>query len=100
MARGRSDAVATRTAFFGAGDGHCTQVFTVHPSGRVTLRLRQDELARWSPLAAPHSSPPDGFALSPGASAPYTPMATASLSSGMATASPTMSSPTTTATYS
>lgn len=43
-----------RTAFFGAGDGHCTQVFTVHPGGRVTLRLRQDELARWSPLAAPH----------------------------------------------
>lgn len=43
-----------RTVFFGAGDGHCTQVFTVHPGGRVTLRLRQDELARWSPLAAPH----------------------------------------------
>jgi Taurine catabolism dioxygenase TauD, TfdA family len=42
------------TAFFGAGDGHCTQVFTVHPGGRVTLRLRQDELARWSPLVAPH----------------------------------------------
>ena len=45
-----------RTVFFGAGDGHCTQVFTVHPDGRVTLRLRQDELARWSPLAAPHLS--------------------------------------------
>jgi hypothetical protein len=43
-----------RTAFFGAGDGHCTQVFTVHPGGRVTLSLRQDGLARWSPLASPY----------------------------------------------
>lgn len=39
-----------RTAFFGAGDGHATQVFTVHPGGRITLRLRQDGLARWSPV--------------------------------------------------
>jgi hypothetical protein len=42
------------TAFFGAGNGHSTQVFTVHPGGRVTLRLRQDDLARWSPLVAPY----------------------------------------------
>jgi hypothetical protein len=49
-----------RTAFFGAGDGagggHVTQVFTAHPAGRVSARLRQDSLARWSPLLQPHLS--------------------------------------------
>ncbi|MFF5979338.1 TauD/TfdA family dioxygenase [Streptomyces olindensis] len=39
-----------RTAYFGAGAGHPTQVFTVHADGRVSVRLRQDGLARWSPV--------------------------------------------------
>ncbi|GAU70589.1 putative taurine dioxygenase [Streptomyces sp. NBRC 110611] len=43
-----------RTAFFGAGDGHTTQVFTVHRSQRVSVRLRLDRLARWSPIVQPH----------------------------------------------
>ncbi|MFI1201647.1 TauD/TfdA family dioxygenase [Streptomyces sp. NPDC020883] len=43
-----------RTAFFGAGDGHATQVFTVHRSQRVSIRLRFDRLARWSPIVQPH----------------------------------------------
>ncbi|MEU1355317.1 TauD/TfdA family dioxygenase [Streptomyces cinnamoneus] len=38
-----------RTAFFGGGDGHPTQVFTQHPDERVSIRLRQDGLARFSP---------------------------------------------------
>ncbi len=42
------------TAFFGADNGHPTQVFTVHPGRRVTVRLRQDDLARWSPLVTPY----------------------------------------------
>ncbi|MEC4020485.1 TauD/TfdA family dioxygenase [Streptomyces sp. H27-D2] len=43
-----------RTAYFGTGDGHPSQVFTVHRGGRVSVRLRQDDLARWSPLVARH----------------------------------------------
>ncbi|MFD9483633.1 TauD/TfdA family dioxygenase [Streptomyces sp. NPDC059991] len=43
-----------RTAYFGGGDGHATQVFTPHPGGRVALRLRTDGLARWNPLLAPY----------------------------------------------
>ncbi|MFI0354257.1 TauD/TfdA family dioxygenase [Actinomadura sp. 9N407] len=43
-----------RTAFFGAGDGHATQVFTVHPDGRISVRLRLDGLARWSPMVQPY----------------------------------------------
>lgn len=43
-----------RTAFFGAGDGHATQVFTVHPDQRVSVRLRLDGLARWSPIVQPY----------------------------------------------
>lgn len=47
-----------RTAFFGAGDGsgggHTTQVFTRHPDGRVSVRLRLDGLARFSPLVQPY----------------------------------------------
>ncbi|GHF27727.1 hypothetical protein GCM10010218_05930 [Streptomyces mashuensis] len=38
-----------RTAFFGGGDGHATQVFTEHPDDRVSVRLRLDGLARFSP---------------------------------------------------
>ncbi|ARZ66735.1 TauD/TfdA family dioxygenase [Streptomyces abikoensis] len=38
-----------RTAFFGGGDGHATQVFTEHPDGRVSVRLRLDGHARFSP---------------------------------------------------
>ncbi|MEE4495116.1 TauD/TfdA family dioxygenase [Streptomyces sp. BE230] len=45
-----------RTAYFGAGDGHPTQVFTPHFDGRVSIRLRLDSLARWSPLVLPHLS--------------------------------------------
>ena len=43
-----------RTAFFGAGDGHATQVFTVHRDQRVSVRLRLDGLARWSPIVQPY----------------------------------------------
>ncbi|GGS52743.1 hypothetical protein GCM10010206_13150 [Streptomyces cinerochromogenes] len=38
-----------RTAYFGEGAGHASQVFTVHPDGRICIRLRQDGLARWRP---------------------------------------------------
>ena len=44
------------TTFFGADNGHCTQVFMAHPGGRVSVRLRLDDLARWSPLVAPYIS--------------------------------------------
>ncbi|MFD4554869.1 TauD/TfdA family dioxygenase [Streptomyces sp. NPDC058469] len=43
-----------RTAFFGAGDGHPTQVFTVHHDLRVSVRLRFDGLARWNPIVQPY----------------------------------------------
>ncbi|WP_406463427.1 TauD/TfdA family dioxygenase [Streptomyces sp. NBC_01622] len=43
-----------RTAFFGAGDGHATQVFTVHDDRRVSVRLRFDGLARWNPIVQPY----------------------------------------------
>ena len=49
-----------RTAFFGAGEGagggHPSQVFTAGPEGRVSVRLRLDGLARWSPLVQPYLS--------------------------------------------
>ncbi|GCD44081.1 TauD/TfdA family dioxygenase [Streptomyces paromomycinus] len=45
-----------RTAYFGAGAGHATQVITPHSDGRITIRLRQDGLARWSPVIKPHLS--------------------------------------------
>ncbi|MEU3499919.1 TauD/TfdA family dioxygenase [Streptomyces hundungensis] len=49
------DALRTaRTAYFGGADGHAGQVFTRHGEGRVSLRLRMDALARWSPLVKPH----------------------------------------------
>jgi hypothetical protein len=58
LMRTRPDAVAAlaqpRTAFFGAAGGHATQIFTTHPGGLVSIRLRTDELARFSPLAQPH----------------------------------------------
>ncbi|MER5299714.1 TauD/TfdA family dioxygenase [Streptomyces lasiicapitis] len=43
-----------RTAYFGAGDGHPSQVFTVHADHHVALRLRQDGLARFSPTVQPY----------------------------------------------
>ncbi|MFF3364169.1 TauD/TfdA family dioxygenase [Streptomyces misionensis] len=43
-----------RTAYFGAGAGHPSQVFTIRGDGRITVRLRQDGLARWSPIVHPH----------------------------------------------
>ncbi|MEU5425576.1 TauD/TfdA family dioxygenase [Streptomyces olivoreticuli] len=51
-ARRREAAIALskpRTAYFGGGDGHPTQVFTHHPDDRVSVRLRLDGLARFSP---------------------------------------------------
>ncbi|OKI00915.1 hypothetical protein A6A06_18650 [Streptomyces sp. CB02923] len=45
-----------RTAYFGAGAGHATQVITSHSDGRISIRLRQDGLARWSPIIQPHLS--------------------------------------------
>ncbi|MFD4830620.1 TauD/TfdA family dioxygenase [Streptomyces uncialis] len=38
------------TAFYGDGGGHTAQVFTRHPGGRMSVRLRQDALAQFSPL--------------------------------------------------
>ncbi|MFD4113202.1 TauD/TfdA family dioxygenase [Streptomyces niveus] len=43
-----------RTAYFGAGDGHASQVLSSHRDGRVSIRLRFDALARWSPIVQPH----------------------------------------------
>ncbi|WP_411977774.1 TauD/TfdA family dioxygenase [Streptomyces phaeochromogenes] len=43
-----------RTAYFGAGAGHASRVFTIHADNRVSIRLRQDGLARWSPIAQPY----------------------------------------------
>ncbi len=43
-----------RTAYFGAGAGHASQVFTAFASGRVSVRLRQDGPARWSPIIRPY----------------------------------------------
>ncbi len=42
-----------RTAYFGAGAVHASQVFTVRADGRVSVRLRQDGLARWNPIVHP-----------------------------------------------
>ncbi|MBI0294161.1 TauD/TfdA family dioxygenase [Streptomyces sp. PRKS01-29] len=43
-----------RTAYFGSGAGHATQAITTHADGRISIRLRQDGLARWSPIAQPY----------------------------------------------
>ncbi|MFD6182009.1 TauD/TfdA family dioxygenase [Streptomyces goshikiensis] len=40
------------TAYFGDGGGHSSRIFTPHPDGRVSLRFRQDELGRFSPLVS------------------------------------------------
>ncbi|MER0476926.1 TauD/TfdA family dioxygenase [Streptomyces sp. Edi2] len=42
------------TAFYGDGGGHPARVFTPYPDGRIALRLRQDRLARFSPLVTRH----------------------------------------------
>ncbi|WP_432096386.1 TauD/TfdA family dioxygenase [Streptomyces sp. bgisy100] len=43
-----------RTACYGAGVGYATQVITAHTEGRISIRLRQDSLARWSPVVRPY----------------------------------------------
>lgn len=43
-----------RSVYFGGGDGHLSQVFTPQYDGCVGIRLRQDGLARWSPLSRPY----------------------------------------------
>ncbi|MEU2868638.1 TauD/TfdA family dioxygenase [Streptomyces olivoreticuli] len=54
IAARRRDAVVAlsqpRTAFFGGGDGHTAEIFTHHPDGRVSVRLRLDGLAKFSPV--------------------------------------------------
>ncbi|MFI1868891.1 TauD/TfdA family dioxygenase [Streptomyces jumonjinensis] len=42
------------TAFYGDGGGHTAQIFTRHPDGRISVRLRQDALAQFSPLVRRH----------------------------------------------
>lgn len=39
-----------RSVHFGAGAGYAGSVFHRHPGGRVTIRLRLDNLARFSPM--------------------------------------------------
>ncbi|MGW4200383.1 TauD/TfdA family dioxygenase [Streptomyces sp. NPDC004726] len=43
-----------RSVYFGTGTGNPSQVFTLHAGGRASIRLRQDELARWSPFVEPY----------------------------------------------
>ncbi|MET7301096.1 TauD/TfdA family dioxygenase [Embleya sp. NPDC005575] len=45
---------APRSAFFGRGDGHLGSVFARVNPGHWAIRLRQDELARFSPAAHLH----------------------------------------------
>ncbi|MFF2025030.1 TauD/TfdA family dioxygenase [Streptomyces sp. NPDC058171] len=42
------------TAFYGDGGGHPSQVFTRYRGERVSVRLRQDALASFSPLLVPY----------------------------------------------
>ncbi|MFB7031689.1 MULTISPECIES: TauD/TfdA family dioxygenase [unclassified Streptomyces] len=42
------------TAFYGDGGGHPSQIFTRHRGDRISIRLRQDALAAFSPLLTPH----------------------------------------------
>ncbi|WP_338483878.1 TauD/TfdA family dioxygenase [Streptomyces sp. SCSIO 75703] len=42
------------TAYYGDGGGHPSQIFTRHRGKRVSIRLRQDALAAFSPLLTPH----------------------------------------------
>ncbi|MFH8987132.1 TauD/TfdA family dioxygenase [Streptomyces sp. NPDC017940] len=43
-----------RSAYFGAGDGHPSQVFTAHADHTMAVRLRLDGLARFSPIVQPY----------------------------------------------
>jgi alpha-ketoglutarate-dependent taurine dioxygenase len=45
---------ALRSAYFGGGSGHLGAVFEQTAQGRVAVRLRLDELARFSPTLTPH----------------------------------------------
>ncbi|MGW5868357.1 TauD/TfdA family dioxygenase [Streptomyces sp. NPDC055239] len=45
-----------RTAYFGAGDGHLAEIFTNHPEGDVSIRLRLDRLAQFNPTVQPYVS--------------------------------------------
>ncbi|MEU8091688.1 TauD/TfdA family dioxygenase [Micromonospora chalcea] len=42
-----------RSAYFGGGSGHLGAVFEQTTEGRMTVRLRLDELARFAPILAP-----------------------------------------------
>ncbi|MDT9685040.1 TauD/TfdA family dioxygenase [Streptomyces sp. TRM76323] len=42
------------TAFYGDGGGHPSQIFTRHRDARISIRLRQDALAAFSPLITGH----------------------------------------------
>ncbi|MFF2213421.1 TauD/TfdA family dioxygenase [Streptomyces antibioticus] len=42
------------TAFYGDGGGHHSQIFTRHAGNRISIRLRQDALASFSPLVTPY----------------------------------------------
>ncbi|RKN55077.1 hypothetical protein D7231_34825 [Streptomyces klenkii] len=58
LAHQRPDAATAladpRAALFGGADGVFAPVFAWAEDNRLTLRLRQDQLVRWNPLAAPH----------------------------------------------
>ncbi|MFJ1795358.1 TauD/TfdA family dioxygenase [Kitasatospora griseola] len=45
---------APRAALFGGSDGHFAPVLALLPTGRWRIRLRQDDLARFSPQAQAH----------------------------------------------
>ncbi|MGW3808729.1 TauD/TfdA family dioxygenase [Micromonospora sp. NPDC005113] len=42
-----------RSAYFGGGSGHLGAVFEQTPEGRIAVRLRLDELARFAPMLVP-----------------------------------------------
>ncbi|MEU5428511.1 TauD/TfdA family dioxygenase [Streptomyces olivoreticuli] len=58
LARRCPDAVAVlsnpRAALFGSSGGIFAPVISLHQEGGVSVRLRQDEFVRWSPLAQMH----------------------------------------------
>jgi hypothetical protein len=43
-----------QAAFFGSGDGVFAPLFGWSPDDRISIRLRQDSLVRWHPLARPY----------------------------------------------
>ena len=45
---------APRSAYFGGGSGHLGSVFEDMSGGRVAVRLRFDDLIRFSPAASPY----------------------------------------------